>query len=56
MLETKSTVKISSLEKRLHRVLRDVRSGKTIGPFSTLTEGLNVLKTTSKFQSKKHAK
>lgn len=36
--------KISPLEKRLQQALREVQSGKTIGPFSTLAEGLRVLK------------
>ncbi|MEK9143951.1 MAG: hypothetical protein AAB481_05000 [Patescibacteria group bacterium] len=36
--------KISPLEKRLQQALREVQSGKTVGPFSTLAEGLRVLK------------
>ncbi len=36
--------KISPLEKRLQQALREVQSGKTIGPFSTLADGLRVLK------------
>lgn len=36
--------KISPLEKRLQQALQEVQSGKTIGPFSTLAEGLRVLK------------
>lgn len=36
--------KISPLEKRLQQALREVQSGKIIGPFSTLADGLRVLK------------
>lgn len=42
--KTKTASKITPLEKRLQQALRQVQSGKTIGPFSTLADGLRVLK------------
>lgn len=42
--KTRTATKTTPLEKRLRQAMREVRSGKTIGPFSTLSEGLRVLK------------
>jgi hypothetical protein len=35
------------LDTRLKEALSDVKAGRTVGPFSTLKEGLRVLKKTS---------
>lgn len=40
----KKKTKPSPLEKRLRQALREIRMGKTIGPFSTLAQGLRALK------------
>ena len=35
---------VSELDKRLEKALKEVREGKTIGPFNTVEEGIKFLK------------